>query len=359
MRAVLGDELALGAEVVLHVAGALDRLRVLLALELAEDLAVGLAGDVGEHVEPASVRHTDAHLVEVVARGAAQDAVEQGDDGLAALEREALLADELRLQEGLEGLGGVEPSHDPHLLVAAGLLVGPLDLVLDPLALVGVLDVHVLDAARAAVGVAQDAEDLAQLEEGRPAEAAGREGAVEVPEGQAVRRDVEVVVPALLVLERVGVGHEVAAHAVGVDELLHAGDLVDVVVVRGVDVLDPADRLVGDAQRLEDLVVEAVVAEEQLVDDPQEVAALGALDDPVVVGRGQRDDLADGVAVERLVARALPLGGVVEGADADDRALARHEARHRVHGADAAGVGQRDRRALEVLDRQLVVRGPS
>jgi hypothetical protein len=80
-----------------------------------------------------------------------------------------------------------------------------------------------------------------------------------------VRRDVEVVVTALLVLERVGVGHEVAAHAVGVDELLHAGDLVDVVVVRGVDVLDPADRLVGDAQRLEDLVVEAVVAEEQLV----------------------------------------------------------------------------------------------
>ncbi len=245
--------------------------------------------------------------------------------------------------------------HDAHLLVAAGLLVGPLDLVLDPLALVGVLDVHVLDAGGAAVGVTQDAEDLAQLEEGRAAEATGREGAVEVPEGQAVRRDVEVVVATLLVLERVGVGHEVAAHAVGVDELLHAGDLVDVVVVRGVDVLDPADRLVGDAQRLEDLVVEAVVAEEQLVDDPQEVAALGALDDAVVVGRGQRDDLADGVAVERLVARALPLGRVVEGADADDRALARHEPGHRVHGADATGVGQRDRRALEVLDGQLVV----
>ncbi len=170
-----------------------------------------------------------------------------------------------------------------------------------------------------------------------------------------MRRHVEVVVTALPVLERVGVGHEVAAHAVGVDELLHPGDLVDVVVVRGVDVLDPADRLVGDAQRLEDLVEEAVVAEEQLVDDPQEVTALGALDDPVVVGRGQRDDLADGVAVEGLGARALPLGGVVEGADADDRALTRHEARDRVHGADAAGVGQADRRALEVLDGQLVV----
>ena len=73
LAAVLGDELALGAEVVLDVAGALDGLGVLLALELAEDLAVGLAGDVGEHVEAAAVRHADADLVHVVVGGAAQD----------------------------------------------------------------------------------------------------------------------------------------------------------------------------------------------------------------------------------------------------------------------------------------------
>ena len=90
--------------------------------------------------------------------------------------------------------------------------------------------------------------------------------AVEVPQGQAVAGDVEVGVAPLAVLQRVGVGHEVAAHPVGVDELLDAGDLVDVVVVGRRDVLDPADRLVRDAQALEDLVVEAVLAEEQLVD---------------------------------------------------------------------------------------------
>ena len=68
-----------------------------------------------------------------------------------------------------------------------------------------------------------------------------------------------------LVLQRVGVGHHVAAHAVGVDQLEDAGLLGDVVVVAGDDVLGPADRLVGDAQRPEDLVVEAVLAEQQLV----------------------------------------------------------------------------------------------
>ena len=123
------------------------------------------------------------------------------------------------------------------------------------------------------------------------------------------------------------------------------------------DVLHPADRLVGDAQRLEDLVVEALLAEQQRVHQAQEVAGLRALDDAVVVGAGQRDDLADRVAVERLGARALPLGGVLQRADADDRALALHEPRHGVDGADGAGVGEGDRRALEVLDGELAGAG--
>ena len=97
--------------------------------------------------------------------GPAEDPVEQGDDGLAALEGEPLLADELRLEEGLERLGGVEAAQDPQLLLAGRLGVGDLDLGLEPLALLRVLDVHVLDADGAAVAVAQDAEDLAQLEE--------------------------------------------------------------------------------------------------------------------------------------------------------------------------------------------------
>ena len=89
--------------------------------------------------------------------------------------------------------------------------------------------------------------------------------AVQVPQRQAVRDHVEVGVPALAVLQRVGVGHQVAADPVGVDQLDDARGLVDVVVVRRRDVLDPADRLVRDAQRREDVVVEAVVAEQQLV----------------------------------------------------------------------------------------------
>ncbi len=359
MVARAGGELALGAEVVLHVAGALHRARVDVALELAEDLAVLLADDVGEHVEPAAVRHPDGDLVEPALGGRLADLVDQRDGGLAALEAEALLADELGLQEGLERLGLVELEQDPQLLLAGRLHVRLLDALLDPAALLGVLDVHVLDADGAAVGVAQDAEDVAQLHEpaALAAERAGGELAVEVPQRQAVRLDLEVGVAALLVLERVGVGHDVAAHAVGVDQLEDPGLLADLVVVAGRDVLGPADRLVGDPQRPEDLVVEVVLAEQQGVQPLEELAGLGALDDAVVVGRGEGHDLADRVARERLLGRALVLRRVVHRADAEDRALALHQPRHRVVGADRARVGEADRGALEVGDRELVVAG--
>ena len=222
----------------------------------------------------------------------------------------------------------------------------------------GVLDVHVLDAGRAAVRVAQDAEDVAELHLALAAEAARDELAVEVPERQAVLLDLEVGVGALRVLERVDVGHQVAAHAERVDELLHAGGLVDALGEVDVDVGGPVDGGVRDAERGEDRVVEAALPDEQLVHLLEELARAGALDDAVVVRAREGDRLADRELVERLLARALELRRVLEGAGADDAALALHEAGDRVHRADAAGVGQRERRALEVGGGELVAARP-
>ena len=84
--AVEPDELAVRSEVVFHVAGALHGARVDVALELAEDLAVALADDVGQHVQPASVGHPDADLVELGLGGRLADLVEQRDRRLAAFE---------------------------------------------------------------------------------------------------------------------------------------------------------------------------------------------------------------------------------------------------------------------------------
>ena len=89
----------------------------------------------------------------------------------------------------------------------------------------------------------------------------------------------------------------------------------------------------------------------------QEVAGFRALDDAVVVGRGQGDQLADTQFGDAFRAGALEFGRVLHRADADDRSLAGHQPRHRVHGADGAGVGQRNRHAGKVFGGELAVAG--
>ena len=241
-------------------------------------------------------------------------------------------------------------------LVGCSLLA--LDLGLDPDLFVGVLDVHVLDADRAAVRVAQHTEQVAEAHLVDAADAVGEELAVEVPDREPVRGGVELdrrvwFLPA----QRVEVGDQVAADAVHTDELGDGHLLAEhrLFVVDRVRVGSPLDRLVRHAERMEDVVVEPVLAEQQFVHALEERSRFGALDDAVVVRAGDRDDLAHAERAEVATVGALELGRVVDAADADDHALAGHQSRHRLDRADRAGVGERHVGALEVLDGQLVV----
>ena len=97
-----------------------------------------------------------------------------------------------------------------------------------------------------------------------------------------------------------------------------------------------------------------MLAEQQFVDPLEEQAALGALDDAVVVGARDRDDLGDSERREVLAVGTFELGGIVDAPDADDDALAGHQPGHALHRADRPRVGQRDVGALEVVEGQLV-----
>ena len=220
-----------GAEVVLHVAGALIGARV-VPLELREDLREGLAHGVGEDVEAPAVGHAHHHLAHPLLGGVAQDPVEERDERLSALEREALVPDVAGVEEALEALRLHQLLEHPPLAPAVErrVVAGRLHTLLQPRLPLGVGDVHVLDADRPAVGLAQGVEDLPQ---GGPVlgvaagVAPGEELAVEVPEGQAVGGRVEVAVGRAVTVEGVEVGHEVAADAVGVDQLEDLGLLLD------------------------------------------------------------------------------------------------------------------------------------
>ena len=109
------------AEVVLHVAVALDVGGQERAFELGEDHLVGLAQDVGEHVQAAAVRHAHDDLFDPAVAGVLDQGVEQRNERLGALEGEALLADVLGVEELFEALGGGQRVQDVLAIVGAQL----------------------------------------------------------------------------------------------------------------------------------------------------------------------------------------------------------------------------------------------
>ncbi len=89
----------------------------------------------------------------------------------------------------------------------------------------------------------------------------------------------------------------------------------------------------------------------------EELAALGALDHAVVVSGSQGGDLRHAELGDPSLAGTLELGRVVDAAHAEDHPLARHQAGHRMGGAQAAGVGEAGRGAGEVVDGDFGLAG--
>src|SRR3546814_7354501 len=89
-----------GAEMIFDVARTADILGVgRAAREFVEDRAIGLAHHVGEHVEPAAMRHAEHDLAHAVLAAVFDHAFERGDHALAAIEAEALGADVFLAEE--------------------------------------------------------------------------------------------------------------------------------------------------------------------------------------------------------------------------------------------------------------------
>ncbi len=179
-----------GAQVIFHVTRAFDIVGLGgAAAELVEDGAVGLGHDVGEHVEAPAVRHADDDLAHAELAAALDDLLERRNHGFAAVQAEALGAGVFDVEEALGAFRLDELGEDGAfaLLREAHLLVRALDALLDPGALLGVGDVHVLEADRSGIGPLQDVEHLAQGGELVSEGAADIDGPVVVVLGEAVR----------------------------------------------------------------------------------------------------------------------------------------------------------------------------
>ena len=110
----------------------------------------------------------------------------------------------------------------------------------------------------------------------------------------------------------------------------------------GRDINAPPQWFVGYAQGFEDLVVEILLPEQQLVDDPQEFSGLGALDNAVIIGGCERGDLGDSEVVDMEQGSSLELRRVVDAPDPQNHSLPIHQARYGMVGSDTAGIGDGD-----------------
>ena len=169
-------------------------------------------------------------IAEAMPRSAAlpSTASSHHDGALGPLDPEAFLAHVLGVQKSLQRLGRVQPIQNVQFLYQPHRGAYPLHLLLYPLLLIGILDMHVLHAHRPAVGIAEYVQDLSQrhlavgLAHVDAAQAGGEELPIEVPDGQAIGGRVELGMHLGLVgRKRVEVGDEVAPHPVHVDERVH------------------------------------------------------------------------------------------------------------------------------------------
>src|SRR5579883_1209155 len=210
------------AEMVFDVARALDVLGIGgIALELREERGEGLPHHVGEHVEPAAMRHAEDQFLHAELTAALDHLLERGNERLPAIEAKALGAGVAAIEKALERLGDGQALENGALALAGefGLVARHLDAPLDPLALLELLHMHVLDADMAAISGLQRLQDLAQGRGLKAEHAVDEDRPVVIGLGEAIGRGIEIgVIGPAHEAERIEIGDEVAAHAIGADE---------------------------------------------------------------------------------------------------------------------------------------------
>ncbi len=191
------------------------------------------------------MRHAHDGFVHAGVGGAVENLIQDDDGRFGAFERKALVADEARMQEVLElfGLDDALERAQARCGVERPAIAGRLHAELQPALLLGNLDVHELASDFSAVGLAQRFENFAQGGDALRLvvvrhERAGEEFAVEVPDGEAVGGRIEFGMVDGFLAERIEVGDQVAAHAIGVDELEDGGFFGDLVELRAAHAWD-------------------------------------------------------------------------------------------------------------------------
>ena len=254
-----------GAEVIFDVARALHVLGMGgVALELGEDLAVGLGHEGGEDVQPAAMRHAQRDLPDAQFGAPGHQGFQRRNERFRALEAETLGPGVLQVQKALETLALGEFAQDGAAFgrSEAHLVVTVLDHLLDPGLFLGALHVHVLDPNRAAIGASDDVEDLAQRRRFQAEGVVDEDRPIHGAVVEAIGLGIELgMLTDRCEAERVQVGLQMATHPVGTDHHQRADRIqCRLAGMLGRDGADRRRRLGGDGMDLGRILQQLIVA---------------------------------------------------------------------------------------------------
>ena len=210
-----------GAEVVLDVARTFDVRRVEgAALEFVEQRAMRLLHHLGQDVQPAAMGHAEYDILHAQGTATLDDLFERRDQRFAAIKAEALGAGILDVEKLLEAFGLDELVEDRLLAFGgeADFLVGAFHVLLDPGLGHRIGDVHEFDADGRAIGALEQRQHLGEGRELKTEIVIEEDLAAVIGGGEAIGRRIEFGRRVVgLELQRVEIGVQMAAHAVGAD----------------------------------------------------------------------------------------------------------------------------------------------
>ena len=161
-RAVRRSDIGTKAHMVFHVAA--GQFDFGAAFKFSKQIARLFAQGIDQHIQTASVRHTDDNLFHTVFTRILNQVVQPDNHALAAFDTEAFLTDVFGMQVAFQRFGGGQFFQDAAFLFGTVLRrrEDALKIIAQPTALFGIRDVDVFQCEMAAISLFQIVDDVRQ-----------------------------------------------------------------------------------------------------------------------------------------------------------------------------------------------------